>query len=82
MSKSKLKRKKLITKNLKKRELESSIIEQKLLTKNSYILLYRMRFVNCKVAQSILQYIFFLYNDILNYNISVEFSTILKLNFD
>jgi len=41
-----------------------------------------MRFVNCKVAQSILQYIFFLYNDILNYNISVEFSTILKLNFD
>jgi len=39
MSKSKLKRKKLITKNLKKRELESSIIEQKLLKKNSYILL-------------------------------------------
>jgi len=39
MSKLKLKRKKLITKNLKKRELESSIIEQKLLTKNSYILL-------------------------------------------
>jgi len=48
--KSKLKRKKLVIKNLKKRELKLNIIEQKLLIKNSYILLQRMRFVNRKVA--------------------------------
>ncbi len=39
-----------MTKNLKKRELKLNIIEQKLLIKNSYILLQRMRFVNRKVA--------------------------------
>jgi len=82
VSKSKLKRKKSITKNLKERELKLSVIEQKLLTKNSYILLQRVRFTNCKVAQNILLRTFFLYNDILNYNISVKFLTILKLNFD
>ncbi len=50
MFKSKLKRKKLITKKLKERKLELSVIEQKLLIKNFYTLLQRMRFVNCKVA--------------------------------
>jgi len=69
-------------KNLKERKLRLSVIEQKLLTKNSYTLLQRMRFVNCKVAQSILRRTFFLYNDILNHNISVKFLTILKSNFD
>jgi hypothetical protein len=39
VSKSKLKRKKLIIKNLKERKLELNIIEQELLTKNSYTLL-------------------------------------------
>jgi len=39
MFKSKLKRKKLITKNLKERESKLSVIEQKLLTKSSYTLL-------------------------------------------
>jgi hypothetical protein len=39
VSKLKLKRKKLITKNLKKRKLRLNVIEQELLTKNSYILL-------------------------------------------
>jgi len=52
--KSKSKCKKLVTKNLKKRESKLSVIEQKLLIKNSYILLQQMRFVNCKIAQSIL----------------------------
>jgi hypothetical protein len=80
--KLKSKRKKLVTKNLKKRKLELNVIEQKLLTKNSYILLQRMRFVNRKVAQSILRHTFFLYNDILNHNISVKFLTIFKSNFD
>jgi hypothetical protein len=41
-----------------------------------------MRFANRKIAQSILRYTFFLYNDILNHNISVEFLTIFKSNFD
>jgi len=50
MFKSKLKRKKLIAKKLKERKLELSVIEQKLLIKNFYTLLQRMRFVNCKVA--------------------------------
>jgi len=80
--KSKLKRKKLITKNLKERELELNVIEQELLTKNSYTLLQRMRFTNCKVAQSILRRILFLYKNILNHNISVKFLIVLKLNFD
>jgi len=71
-----------MTKNLKKRELGSNVIEQKLLTKSSYTLLQRMRFVNRKVAQSTLRRTFFLYNDILNHSISVKFSTILKSNFD
>jgi len=48
--KSKLKRKKLIIKNLKERELRLNVIEQKLLTKNSYILLQKMQFANCKIA--------------------------------
>jgi len=50
VSKSKLKRKKLITKNLKERKLELSVIKQKLSTKNSYILLQQVRFINCKIA--------------------------------
>ncbi len=82
VSKSKSKRKKLITKNLKECELESSIIKQELSIKSSYTLLQRMRFVNRKVAQNTLRRIFFLYNDILNYNISVKFLIILKSNFD
>ncbi len=71
-----------MTKNLKERESRSNVIEQKLLTKSSYTSLQRMRFVNRKVAQSTLRRTFFLYNDILNYDISVKFSTILKSNFD
>ncbi len=82
MFKSKLKRKKLMTKNLKKCELELNNIEQKLLIKSSYTLIQRMRFVNRKVVQSILRRTFYIYNDILNYNISVKFLTILKSNFD
>ncbi len=69
-------------KNLKKRELKSNVIEQELLTKNSYILLQRMRFKNRKVAQSTLRRTFFLYNDILNHAFSVKFLIVFKSNFD
>jgi len=71
-----------MTKNLKERELELNVIEQELLTKNSYISLQRMRFSNRKVAQNTLRRTFFLYNNILNHDISVKFLTILKSNFD
>ncbi len=71
-----------MTKNLKERKLKLNVIKQKLLTKSFYTLLQRMRFVNRKVVQSTLRRIFFLYNNILNYNISVKFLTILKSNFD
>ena len=48
-----------MTKNFKKRELRLNVIEQELLAKSSYILIQRMRFVNRKVAQSILRRTFF-----------------------